>query len=173
MLLILRRQEYAQVLAGARARQESLQSDNSILLVINRRRSCSAHILRVLESGMLVGHNVSLLGGHLIVAIDTGLSRADNAHAHTSLAADGLVIGRRLLMNVMIRSAVVKTFSSLALLLIDLEFDDGLRAEARLRRMSCAGAETMMTVVVLVVARLSSSVETRMNHALVERLNVF
>ena len=55
--------------------------------------------------------------------------------------------------------------------MIDLEFDDGLGAEARLRRMSRSGRQTMMTIVM--VARLSSAVQTGMNHALVERFHVF
>ena len=71
----------------------------------------------------------------------------------------------------MVRTTIVQRLSSLSLLLVDLKFDDGLRADTRLRRMRSARAETVMTIVV--VARLPSTVEARMNHALVERLNVF
>jgi hypothetical protein len=83
---------------------------------------------------------IGLLGGHLVVAVDTGLSSADDADAHASLAADGLVVGRRLMVTVMVRSAIVERLGSLALLLVDLEFDDGFRAKALLRWMRRARA---------------------------------
>ena len=56
----------------------------------------------------LVRNDVSLLGRHLVVAVDTGLPRAGHSDAHASLAADGLVLARGLSVSNMIRSAIVQ-----------------------------------------------------------------
>lgn len=48
---------------------------------------------------MLVRYYVCLLRGHLVVAVHTGLSSADYADTHASLAADGLVLARGLRMS--------------------------------------------------------------------------
>lgn len=71
------------------------------------RRCCGADILRILKSRVLVRLKVNLLSGLLVVAIHTGLSITDNADAHASLAADGLVVGRRLVVAMMVRTTIV------------------------------------------------------------------
>lgn len=108
-----------------------MQSDDTILIIMSGRCS-GADILRIFKSRVLVRLKVNLLSGLLVVAIYTRLSGADNADAHASLAADGLVVGRRLVVAMLVRSSIVERFSSLALLLVDLEFNDGFRADARL-----------------------------------------